>query len=96
MNFINKFWLKYSRTGENDALFTMTVLAVFACIIKFLFDGDTFSVLGHAVIIGHMEPASYATFLTPILGAHAAKEWKVAIARPLTDGDSENDPPTLK
>lgn len=49
----------------------LTCYTVIVCVIKFLFEGVTFDVLGHAVNLGHADAMTYGALLTPILGAHA-------------------------
>lgn len=48
----------------------LSAIVVIAAAVKFLLDGVTFSVNGHPMDLGHLDSMTYATFLTPVLGAH--------------------------
>lgn len=74
---LTNLWIKHPRTGQVDAMLSLVVFVVVICAIKFLFDGAHFVILGHAFDVGHTDSFSYGSLLTPVLGAHATREWKI-------------------
>lgn len=71
-----RFSLKHPSTGKTDAILTMTCFIVVLCGLKFLFDGVEITIFGHIISFGHADPMAYGTLLTPVLGAHGAREWR--------------------
>lgn len=74
--------IKHTTSGKHDPMLTLTVLAVLICILRFLFDGATFVIFGHVLNLGHVDSMSYGALLSPVLGAHGAKEWKMSSNNP--------------
>jgi hypothetical protein len=56
---------------KDDPMMTLAFLAGVACIIKFLFEGVSFTIMGHIVNLGHVDSMTYVSLLTPVLGAHS-------------------------
>lgn len=55
----------------------LSIAVVSVCCFRFLLDGVSFSLFGHPFSIGHTDPTTYATFLTPVLGAHSYVQCKI-------------------
>ena len=49
----------------------VAIVASVACIVKFLIDNITITIAGTSIALGHVDAMTYATFLTPLWGAHA-------------------------
>lgn len=64
-------WFKHPRTGLGDPMLTITVIAVGIAALKFLLDGASITLFGHILDFGHVDPLTYGSLLTPILGAHS-------------------------
>jgi len=62
--------LTNSKTNKQDVMLTLVFYAVIVAGIKFIMEGVSFSVMGHVLNLGHTDAATYAAFLTPILGTH--------------------------
>lgn len=86
-------WLKHPRTGERDAMLTLMALTVLVCVVKFFFEGVSVTLFGHTLSLGHADPLSYGAILSPVLGAHATREWRIPSAPNLTRGTAEVDDP---
>lgn len=65
------FWIKHPRSNKNDAMLTLSVLAVGAVIIRFLFSNMTFG----CVTFGQVDSTVIAALLTPVLGAYTARKY---------------------
>jgi hypothetical protein len=48
----------------------LSVLVVFVCCFRFLFDGITLTFGQYTLSLGHVDSLAYGAILTPILGAH--------------------------
>jgi len=73
-------------------MLTVTLLSVIACIVKFFFDGVSFSIFGHMVILGHADASTFGSILTPILSAHGVREWKLNSQDSDSSEDASNEP----
>lgn len=70
-------FLKHPVSGKPDLFITLSFFAVIAAITRFLGEGLSVAMQGHAVIYTmHTDPSAYALFLAPILGAHGYLEMK--------------------
>lgn len=63
-------FFKHPKTGIEDPMMTMSVVACSVCLLKFLLDGLGGSVGGLSLSFGHVDPLAYGSLLAPILGAH--------------------------
>lgn len=70
-------FLKHPKTNKPDVILTLTAIAVLAAVAKFLMEGVEFSLFGHVFNAGHTESTAYATFLSPLLGAHSYMDSKL-------------------
>jgi hypothetical protein len=65
-----KLFLTHPRTKQEDPMLTLTCIVVIIAAIKFLFEGVDITIAGHVFSFGHADGGTYATVLTPVLGAH--------------------------
>lgn len=63
--------MKMIKSLGSESLATLAVITILACVLKFLMEGVTFDLAGHAVSLGHADSLTYAALLTPVLGAHS-------------------------
>ncbi len=75
-------FIKQPKSGMPDVMVTLSVVAVFAAVLKFLLEGVTIVVYGHSIDFGHADSLTYGALLAPVLGAHG---W--------VDTMSKNPPP---
>ncbi len=48
----------------------LSALVVIVCCFRFLLDGVEWTLFGHPISFGHVDPLAYGSILTPVLGAH--------------------------
>lgn len=48
----------------------IAIVATAACVVKFMAEGITFYVGGHAINLGHVDAMTYSSLLLPLWGAH--------------------------
>lgn len=58
------------KSAIKDHMTTLVTITVLACVTKFLMQGVTFDVFGHAINLGSADALTYGALLTPVLGAH--------------------------
>lgn len=63
-------WIKHPRSGQPDAMLSLSVYCIAAVLMKFLFSDMTFG----AVTFGDLDAGVIAALLTPTLGAYAVRK----------------------
>lgn len=81
-------FIVHPRTGEPDPMLTMACITVAVCTFKFLLEGISFVIGGHPISFGHADAMTYGALLTPVLGAHATREWKIPQRSKVDDPDA--------
>lgn len=67
----------------------LSILVVAICCFRFLFDGIHMVIFGHPFSIDHVDSTSYASILTPVLGAHGYIHTRMASFRGIDNPDEK-------
>lgn len=81
-------WVINPSSNKSDPMLTMSVLVVSVAALKFLLEGVTMTVGGHAVNFGHVDAMVYGALLTPVLGVHGYLKGKKSDAQKVDNPDA--------
>ena len=68
-------WIKHPRSGTEDTMLTLGVLASLSAIGKFLLNGVAIQVADKTINFGTVDATLIAAILTPTLGAYVARKY---------------------
>lgn len=57
-------------TGKPDEFTTISIMITTAVVCRFLLDGSSFTLYHHIFTFSKLDAVTYASLLTPALGAH--------------------------
>lgn len=83
-------WVTNPSSNKPDPMLTMSVIVVTAACIKFLLEGVTVNINGHAVDFGHVDALVYGALLTPVLGVHGYIKARTGKGTQKVDNPDEN------
>lgn len=62
--------------AERDGMRSMSYLTILVCLVKFMLEGMTIHFFGSVLTVNVSDAMTYGAILTPVLGAHAARDWQ--------------------